>query len=786
MKRFIVLSLISMLLVSMLAPMTASAAVNSYIYDVNGVAYAPAPAEVTYYFNGTDAGSGLFNRPKDMAFGPDGKLYIADTDNDRIVVLNEFYKAEYSFTVFTDDRGVADSLSKPNGIFVTKDGDIYIADTGNTRVVAFDKDWNYKLTIIIPMFYESVEDPIDKGIKYSIKKGETVEENVLVMENEELGTPVLVKGYTDDKGVERPLIGPTGVSVSHNGYLYVQFSELSLVRVFYRGEFVREFKTSDLFPNDYSFKPKKVASEGGRVFVVSEDDTNGLMLFDTNGNFHSYNGANKLTRSIWEIFKKLIATAAQREYIPPKIPTPFDNVTIDEDGFVYTVMGTVDKWNPFKSKPIRKQTNAGDDIIRGTPVGDMKFPPEGTKNATVVGPSQLVDIVVGERGVYSVLDTRRGRVFTYDYDGNLLFIFGDIGDTAGTFRGATAIERKDDKILVLDNLSGYITVFTLSDYGRLIIDAENAYYSGNYEESERLWKEVLKKNSNLEIGYAGLSKVYLRQDRYKEALEYAKLGKTKFYYSKAFQYYREQVVKANIYWGLAVVLVLAVLIALFRKFAMPKIREKKPLDRFETWRGLKYAFHIIFHPFDGFWDMHHEKRGNAKAATVIYALIMLLMIVKSQFTGFLFGPLTEKEFNVLFTIGSVAIPVILWCVCNWSITTLFNGDGKPITIYTATAYAMVPFILINVPIIILSNFFTLEEGVLLTVLAGIAVAWCALLLFAGMLTIHQYTIGGTVVTMMATVLGAAIVIFIVMLVFSLLQQLAMFAVSVYQEIITRM
>lgn len=802
MKRVIVLMLLSMLLVSIFTPFTSSAATGSYIYDINNRATnSPSPAEVTNYFNGTDAGCGLLNRPEDMAFGPDGKLYVADTNAvddtgqsvGRIVVLNQYFKSEFILSEFVDQFGNKDKLLNPKGIFVTKEGDIYIADTGNNRVIAFDKDWNHKLTITVPAFTETADFPaVDKMI-LKIRKGKTPQENVLVIEDttqpedSNRRTYMIMKGYTDTDGSRKPIISPNGVFSTNNGYYYISSADTNKVLVFYGYKFVREFDKSEVFDLNYNFKPKKVAAEGGRVFVVSEVDYSGLMLFDTNGKFISYNGANKLTRSLGEILRKIFSTIAQQEYIRDKIPTPFDNVTIDKDGFVYTVLGTVEnQWNPFPSKPVRRQTNAGDDIIRGLPVGDLRFPVPGTKNASETGPSKLIDIVVGDRGVYSVLDTKRGRVFTYDIDGNMLFIFGDIGDTAGTFRGATAIERKDDKILVLDNLSGYITVFTLSDYGKLIIDAEDAYYSGNYEKSERLWKEVLKKNSNLEIGYAGLSKVYLRQNRYEEAMEYAKLGKARFYYSKAFQYYRENVVKENIYWALGVILVLVILISLFRKYAMPKIREKKPLDKYETWRGLKYAFYIIFHPFDGFWDMHHEKRGNAKAASVIYALLAFLFIVRLQFTGFLFGPLGDKEFNVLFTIGSVLIPAGLWCVCNWSITTLFNGDGKPITIYTATAYAMVPYILLNIPVIILSNFFILEEGVLLSVLSGLAVVWCGFLLFAAMLTVHQYTIGRTVVTMFATVLGAGIVLFIVMLVFSLLQQLAMFVISVYQEIVTRM
>ena len=52
--------------------------------------------------------------------------------------------------------------------------------------------------------------------------------------------------------------------------------------------------------------------------------------------------------------------------------------------------------------------------------------------------------------MYSLLDRRRGRIFTYDHEGNLLYIFGGLGTQAGTFVTPVAIENIGNTIIVLD------------------------------------------------------------------------------------------------------------------------------------------------------------------------------------------------------------------------------------------------------------------------------------------------------------------------------------------------
>jgi len=320
------------------------------------------------------------------------------------------------------------------------------------------------------------------------------------------------------------------------------------------------------------------------------------------------------------------------------------------------------------------------------------------------------------------------------------------------------------------------------------MEAESAYYNGDYERSGECWREVQKRNSNLEISYIGLGKVLLHDGQYKEALEQFKVGGSAYYYSKTFKYYREETVNRYIYpaLGIAAVLLILMLVYIFAIKPRIKKRKKQTAGGGEVWRGFTYVFYIIRHPFKGFWDMTHEGKGNLKAVYIIYVLAAVTMIARTLYMPFIFTGRMNLDFNIITTALSVFVPAALFCLCNWCITTLFSGDGKPGEIVMYTGYSLFPFVLINLPLVLVSNFLTMEEGVFIQVLFMASVLWCAILLFSGSLTVHQYSPKQTVLTLAVTVVFMVLVLFLVLLLYNLLDQLYSFLVSIVNEISTRM
>lgn len=203
-------------------------------------------------------------------------------------------------------------------------------------------------------------------------------------------------------------------------------------------------------------------------------------------------------------------------------------------------------------------------------------------------------------------------------------------------------------------------------------------------------------------------------------------------------------------------------------------------------KGLQYSLYLIFHPFKGFWDLKHEKKGNVYSAWVIVCLLSVLLILRRQFTGFILNFNKQNEMNVFVEILSVLAPLGLWCLSNWCITTLVDGEGSLKDIFITTAYALTPVVLINIPMLLLSNVMILEETVFYTVLDALSVLWTALLILIGIMTVHQFTMPKTIATIAVAVVGMIIILFLILLFVSIIQQIVSFVDLLWTEITMRM
>lgn len=407
-----------------------------------------------------DWGIGGLNAPQDMNIIEDGTIYIADTGNNRIVVIDKNYQLVKVIDSF-DNNGTADSFSSPTGIYVSLNNNIYIADSGNKRVVMLDMN----------------------------------------------GTLVQI--------IENP--------------------------------------QSDVLEEGFVFTPLKISVDyADRVYVIAKNMFQGIMAFDANGNFTGFTGKIEVTITTAEKIWRKFTTKEQRSKQQLFIPTEFTGMEIDEDGFIYAT--SVDS---LGKQSVRRLNPKGEDVIRkggetATLSGDAYWRLAGDYS----GASRIVDVVVRDKGIYSIIDSTRGRIFSYDHEGNLLYVFGGMGTQEGTFQTPTAIDTIGDKILVLDAGRNAIMSFVPSRYGSLINEAIGLRYDGDESQAVLRWQEVIKLDSNFELAYVGIGKSYLSSGENKLAMKYFKLGKNQEYYSIAFKRYRNEILKDNLEYVLSGVIIL--------------------------------------------------------------------------------------------------------------------------------------------------------------------------------------------------------------------------------------
>jgi len=392
---------------------------------------------------------GAFANPQDICKSPSGDVFLADTNNHRIVVMNQDMTEVKNVITGFMNNGAEDVFKQPTGVAVSLSNQLYIADSMNRRIVVLNEDGTLA---------KIIENP----------QAEVLEDN-------------------------------------------------------------------------FVFTPLKVAVDyADRVYCIAQKMFEGIMVFETNGQFTGFFGTINVEITLWEKFWRKIATKEERAKQQLFIPTEFTGIDIDPDGFVYA--SNIDATG---IQGVRRLNPKGEDVIKKgvkqNVGGDLQI--DGTTD--YAGPSQFTDVVYRDNGIYSCLDRKRGRIFTYDHEGNLLYVFGGMGTQEGTFAMPVAIESIGNTVLVLDANRASILCFDVTEYGRLINEAVALRYSGDETAAVELWKQVLTLDENNELANTGIGKAYLTAGDYEQAMKYLELGMSRTYYSIAYKRHRNNILTEN-------------------------------------------------------------------------------------------------------------------------------------------------------------------------------------------------------------------------------------------------
>ncbi|MFW6256596.1 MAG: YIP1 family protein [Bacillota bacterium] len=701
----------------------------SYIYDFWGN---PVPAPRPYHpekeFTGTDLGIDSLSEPRDLFISQDEFVYIADSGNDRIIRLTPEWSVDQVFTDYKwENKNI--SFDSPRGVHVDQQGNIYIADRGNRRIVILDNSGDLQQVIE--------------------------------------GSNIDIAGINGD---------------------------------------------------NFRFRPDKIVVDSvGRIYVNDKEIFDGILKFDSEGLFMGFIGAPEIHRDLFAYLWRRFSPRERRERMRLQLPTDYSNLALGKNDFIYA---TVARGKVAQKEAVRRLNPAGKDTLhrRGfhPPVGDYGAALEDpTDDQNNLPPSRFIDLTIQKNSIYSVLDQRRGRIFTYDDQGNLLYIFGGEGRKRGAFRRPVALDNKGDKLVVLDALDNNLTVFYPTLYRDYIHQAIDYYENGHFELSVQSWRKILQLNSNFDLAYTGMGRGLLHSGDYAAAKENFRQGQNRKDYSRAFNAYRREQIKEN--FALVIILLMGVtlfLILMFRFTLNEKIgikidrlndyilkqmeqnsTRKNIFFRFGVWlfnlvwsslQGLADALHIIFHPFSGFWDLKNDRQGNIPAGTILLGLVVLTYIYMRQYTGFVFNYRDLTRLNAIVEALSILLPFLLWCIVNWSLTTLMEGKGTFKDIYLMSAYSLTPLILINLPLTVVSNFLTGKEGSFYYFFLVLAITWFLCLLFFGNLTIHQYDLVKTMLVSVFILMGIILCMFMGLLFFNLVEQVLGFVSEIYIEVIYRL
>lgn len=214
------------------------------------------------------------------------------------------------------------------------------------------------------------------------------------------------------------------------------------------------------------------------------------------------------------------------------------------------------------------------------------------------------------------------------------------------------------------------------------------------------------------------------------------------------------------------------------------LKKKETYQRY--FKSLRFALYCITHPLDGFWDLTHERRGSYAAANTILILTLVMRIASLRYTSFIFMNVYWEDLNIFLYLASILLPLAMWVVGNWSLTTLFDGKGRLGQVYMASCYALTPYPLIQLPLMIFSNFVTVDEAEFYTAVSVIALVWAGLLMVAAMGQIHEFSMWKNLLFVVASLFAMLVIVFILLLFFSMISQGVAYFISLGKEFMFRL
>ena len=637
-----------------------------------------------------------------------------------------------------EKAGESITFNGPKDLFIDSEDYFYICDTGNKKVVILDKDWTY-----ITEFGSDI----------------LIQPRGIFVRNEYI--------YVADFGDELD---------NYSGKIAIYRFNKTLKTV----EFVKQYGRpvgSLMEIDDFLYRPTKIAVDSNyTMYIVSHGSSNGVLLVNSENRFLNFFAPNASSGTFMDLVKKYLYGENEKVILKKIIAPAPENVMLDDSGYIYTVTKTV------------VQNGLGD-TLKKVNIGGLNF----YSNEMIVS-SDFVDTWASHhKTIYAV--TSGGTISEYDIEGNLLFSFAgkrDRDDQLGLFKSVSsiAVSSNDDLYVVDDGLSS-IQVFRKTEFTDNVHRALELYISGKYEESKGLWEEVLRYNSMFDLAHKGIGMAYYLERDYTNAMAKFKIANAKEEYSEAFWEARNIWIMNNITTVAIIlisVMVVLVVVAKTNKRYQYLATVTGPIKRFKEKPKVKsilVMFKYIRHPMDAIYYVRYDKKIKIYNAFIVLGLIVGIYLLSLVFTGFLFTDVVLEKTILLKELTKVILPIVLFIVSNYLISSLMSGEGSFKSITINTMGSLMPIVVMMPWIIIISNVLTLNEGFLYYFPMVVMFIWTGILLFVVIKETHNYSVKKTIVNFLLTALMMFVLVIVIILLYLVFAQLIGFFVDLVKEVIFR-
>lgn len=526
---------------------------------------------------------------------------------------------------------------------------------------------------------------------------------------------------------------------------------------------------------DTPFVPTKLSvDERGNLYVVSDGCVSGLMQLNANANdeddedsFIGYVGANETQATFQSVLQSIFFSEEQRNTFlaTPRSPT---NVAINSRGLLYTVT------NQASQNAVKKLNTLGNAIMS----------PAENYAATVA-------VCVDEaENIFSIQSD--GYIAVFDSYGDLLFRFGgtDTEERLGSLDTPVAIGvLSDGRLLALDKRYGMIIIYNRTEFAELVFEAVSYYKDGLYLEGEKSWQEVLRLNSSFIVSYKALARASMKRGDYQTALRQFKLAEDKDGYSEAYWEIRNDWLQDNVAWIVIVVLVVIAIIVTLKFIDKKKPKLLAPVKggiskvtNVKVVKELLQVRNYCRSSPDAVYQTKYHGATSVWSAAILYVWFVVLQILSVIVTGYLYNSNSVYNSNAWSIVLTSTGVLLMLVVCNYFVSTVTDGEGKLKHCFIAFIYALSPYLLLALPMFVVSNFLTYNEDIVYQLLMIVTYGWSAICLFRAIMELHDYTFWQAVKNIVLTLFAFAMAILFVIVLRMLLTQFFGYFASLFREI----
>lgn len=630
----------------------------------------------------------------------------------------------------------AGQLSAPADIFISEEDRIYIVDGGKNRIVSMNTDYS----------------------------------DVKVISN--------FSGQT--------LNNPQGIYVYDNGDLLIADTDNN--RVLHTdpdGNIIKIYTqpTSDLYDTTYAFKPIKVyVNVINQIYIINNEDYHGFIVLDENNDFKGYVAPTKVSYDLTTKLVQMFASEEQKTIIAQEKPAAHTNVVIDDENTIYATTARAEEAQLKRFSPVGVNIYPFKGYF-GEKRGDYVLEYYGKEFTE----PEFVDVTVNADGVVSILDSVTGRIYQYDSEGNMLTAFGGTGKWVGKFTGAAGLAQDSQgNMYVIDKVQSTIHKLEPTEFIGTVHEALNLYYDGKYDDAVNYWEKVLDMNPNYPMAHIGMGNAYLRNDAFELAMEEFQLADDKTGYSSAFDKWELEFVRENfgiVLFSIIAIAVLAIVLIgyLRRRYAQTYERQ----SRFKFWNTkgrLKILLGTLFDSNEGYREIRrHRTDYDLLMPIILYLLVAVAKIFSLFVVHYPFRSQEIYEINLASEMLTTFVPLLTWVIASYMVTTICSGEVKMREVFSASAYCMLPYVIVIIPLSLISNIMSSSSSGLYTGIITLMWIWVGIMFFVSTMSMNSYGFIETIKIVLLTLFACVFMWLVILLIFMLGEEVVDFFTGIYDN-----